>query len=79
MMQRRMANTGSSYRCSYRLLECGLNCQDFSRMSFLPDRQGNLRVEGKDPRPGLNGPKGKTSQNPGLWILTSVWILEEHL
>jgi hypothetical protein len=28
-------------------------------MRFLPDRQGNLPKKGKDPRPGLNGPKGK--------------------
>ena len=41
------------------MLGCGPNCQDFSRMRFLPDRQGNLPKKGKDPRPGLNGPKGK--------------------
>ena len=41
------------------MVGCGPNCQDFSRMRFLPDRQGNLPKKGKDPRPGLNGPKGK--------------------
>ena len=40
------------------MLGCGPSCQDFSRMRFLPDRQGKLPDKGTDPRPGLNGPKG---------------------
>ena len=44
------------------MLNCGPNCQDFSRMRFLPDRDGKLPEKGTDPRPGLNGPKGKYSE-----------------
>ena len=41
------------------MLGCGPNCQPFSRLLFLPDRNGNLPEPGVDPRPGLNSKKGR--------------------
>ena len=153
MVQRRVAHTGSSYCCSW--LQPNRHIRMRAKLSRLlkneiSTRQTcNLSKEGKDPRPGLNGPKGKifrkcvqiyrwimkynpkckylfenvvfddmpdwhqmnrwlgkpvviqaryysntshdrerggqtslypmkSFQSPGLWIPTSVWILEEH-
>ena len=44
------------------MMGCGSNCQGFSRMMFLPDRQGKSPKKCTDLRPGLNGPNGKISR-----------------
>ena len=51
----------------------GAPCEDFSFLRLLPNRQGKLPPQGSNPRPGLDGPKGRILRQC-IKILT--WVLE---
>ena len=51
----------------------GAPCEDFSFLRLLPNRQGKLPPQGSNPRPGLDGPKGKILRQ---CIKILGWVLE---
>ena len=66
------------HKDSIKLLSCGPECTDFSKLRLLRDRpgyKGSSSKEGKDPRKGLNGKTGKTFRQ---CIVIWNWVQKHH-